>query len=373
MRALIPVLVFALSLSAAEHRPAGVTNVAGIEGVAGFNDGPVGQATFNRPTWLDIVVGDGPFDHALSGDIFVIDRENDVIRRISNGRVTTLTLSTFPGQGDGKFDFGGPFGGGILIEPQFAGCGSGVYDRGMFVSSTGSRQVAHVSPYGFLAARDDVWPYLDFYNPFVAPAGIARSWHYPNFERVYDRSLYVADSANHTIVRFGFTWSFEACPQHKFPSVFAGEEGVAGSRDGQGTSAQFNSPRGIVGAPDGSVYVADTGNHIIRRITADGNVTTVAGIAGLAGDVDGEARLALLNTPSGIDVNARGEVFIADTGNASVRMLGLDGRLTTIARLPGGPVGLKLAPDGSIVIADPANSVIRRIVFFGQGRPRAVR
>ncbi len=118
--------------------------------------------------------------------------------------------------------------------------------------------------------------------------------------------------------------------------------------------------------------MTDAGNHTVRRITPAGVVTTIAGVPGVAGSDDTH-----LNTPSGIDVNDKGEVFIVDTFNHAIRML-KDGVLTTIAGQLGvsgfadgdaataklnAPVGLKIAPDGSIVIADTGNHVMRRLTL----------
>ncbi|HEX7152040.1 MAG TPA: hypothetical protein VF618_11180 [Thermoanaerobaculia bacterium] len=381
-------LVFALSSLAADSEHTFVTTIAGQPGVAGSADGSTATASFNRPTWLDVVRDREVPRAALPGDVYVIDRVNDAIRQISGNSVTTLKVAR--GYWDlntiVQFDFGGPFGGGIAVEPPNGSCGSGPWDRGFFVAATGSQQLALVSPYGMLAARDDVSPVIgtgaagaadgnDVTSRFNNPSGIALSWDYGR-QSAYGRAMFVADSGNHTIRRVGFTLSFEACPQAKIITTLAGSAGVAGAQDGRGAEARFNAPRGVATGPDGSVYVADSGNHTIRRVALDGTVTTIAGAAGIAGSNDGPALEARLNTPSGIDVNAAGEVFIADTGNHTIRKLTTDGSLITIAGTPGvggfadgstaralfnGPVGLKIAPDGALLVADTSNNVIRRI------------
>jgi sugar lactone lactonase YvrE len=182
--------------------------------------------------------------------------------------------------------------------------------------------------------------------------------------------------------------SFEFCAQPYYISTLAGTAGIAGASDGPAATARFNAPRGVASAPDGSVYVADTGNHTIRRIASDGTVTTVAGQAGVPGNNDGPATEAHLNSPSGLDINELGEVFIADTGNYVVRKLTTDGRLITIAGTPGvagyadgpartarfnGPIGLRLA-GSSLYIADTANNAIRKLDFDpAEPRRRAAR
>jgi len=376
-------LFLSLSLSA---RAGVVTTVAGIPGIPGYWDGPATDAMFTHPTWIDVVAHSSASyscEGGRSGEIFVVDRINGLIRRIGpDGFVTTFAVKT-------PLDFDSAFGGGILVEPPGSGCGCGIYARGIFVSSTGGQQVKLLAFDGSLASRDAQIILgtagnagsRDGYGSeaaFRLPSGIGRSWKYVGSVPAQSsgQSLYIADSGNHTIRRTGFILSFEACPQNLNVQTLAGSPGEPGSADGKGRAARFNTPRGVAGAPDGSVYVSDSGNHTIRRIAPDGTVTTVAGEAGVPGSNDGPALQAHLNTPSGIDVNEKGEVFIADTFNHTIRMLTTDGQLITIAGQPGiggfadgdsstalfnAPVGLKIAPDGSIVIADTSNNVIRRL------------
>jgi len=351
--------------------PSGVvTTVAGTPGVAGYWDGPASDAMFTHPTWLDVVVGGNrpTCDFGKSGEIFVVDRANQLVRHIAaDGFVSTFTVRQ-----QHPLDFGGAFGGGVLVEQPGDGCGCGPYARGVFFSSTESGQVVLASSDGTLAARDDWSPLI---GGFVRPTGIARSKDadVPFGSTILKRKVYVADGGDHTIRRIGWILSFEACPQGKNVSILAGNPGHAGYADGTGSAALFNTPRGVATAPDGSVYVSDAGNQVIRKITPDGVVTTVAGVPGVAGSDDTH-----LNTPSGIDVNDKGEVFFVDTFNHVIRMITTDGKLVTVAGQLGvsgfadgdaaaakfnAPVGLKIAPDGSIVIADTGNNVIRRLTL----------
>jgi hypothetical protein len=327
---------------------------------------------------------------AENGDLYIVDRANQVLRRFSDGSLSTVRLAqAYYDETPFSLDFGGPAGGGIAIEPAGAGCGSGVWDRGMFVASSGVHQVALVSPEGTLAARDDVSPLIGVRNVagardgnshealFNSPTGIALSKPYGIFDDVYThRFVYLADTGNHTIRRLRFFLSFEACPQARLVETFAGSAGQPGWADGAGPAARFNQPRGVATGPDGSLYVADTGNHVIRKITPDGVVSTIAGEPGVAGSNDGPGPAAHLWQPMGLDVNAAGEIFIADTGNHIIRKLTADGTLVTIAGTPAvpgfadgpalnsrfsGPVGVRVAEDGSIFVADTSNHVIRLI------------
>jgi hypothetical protein len=386
LRRAVDALLFVVALPL---HAAVVVTVAGT-GTPGFIDGPATAAEFNKPTWIDIVPDDRPAA-GEEGDIYVIDRVNQAIRKISFGNVSTYHVArAYYDPTPLALNFDGPFGGGIVMETANGGCGNGPYDRGFFVSLTGAEQIALVSFDGSLAARDDVSPLIGVENGagavngggsvarFNGPTGLARSWVYGDYMH---RFIYVADTGNNLIRRIRFGLSFEGCPQPRVVETLAGVSGQAGSNDGQSVSARFNAPRGVASAPDGSVYVADTGNHIIRRISPVGDVTTVAGEPEIRGSNDGPPLLAHFDSPSGIDVDAAGNVYIADTGNHTIRVLTTDHQVKTIAgtaRVAGfedggdakfnGPVGLKVAHDGSIYVADTSNHAIRRIIFTTRRR-----
>jgi sugar lactone lactonase YvrE len=389
-------LVLSFSIAAVAAPPSGVvTTVAGTAGVAGYWDGPSSDAMFTHPTWLDVVASTDrrTCDEGKSGEVFVVDRINQSVRRIDqSGNVSTFKIlhRQFVGAGpivaEIPLDFDSAFGGGVLVEQPGDGCGCSVYSRGVFFASTGANQVVLAHPSGDLAARDDWSPILGTGQAgaadgdsnreaqFNKPVGLARSkdTDQPFGDIFLKRKVYVADSGNHTIRQINWSLSFEACPQGRAVKTLAGSAGQPGSADGTGSAARFNTPRGIAVGPDNSIYVTDSGNHTVRKITPDGVVTTVAGTPGVAGSDETH-----LNTPSGIDVNDKGEVFIVDTFNHAIRML-KDGVLTTIAGQLGvsgfadgdaaaakfnAPVGLKIAPDGSLVIADTGNNVIRRLTL----------
>ena len=161
-----------------------------------------------------------------------------------------------------------------------------------------------------------------------------------------------------------------------------------GWQDASGDRAQFDGPAGIAVAPDGSVLVSDSRNHRIRRVARDGSVSTVAG-AGPTGTVvggyaDGPADSARFWNPCGLAVDTAGNVYVADTGNHSIRVLSPEGSVRTLAGaktepdsrgFPSGghrdgpaaaalfryPTGLGLAPDGTLYVADAGNGCLRAI------------
>ncbi|MCL2718389.1 MAG: hypothetical protein FWE14_06380 [Lachnospiraceae bacterium] len=187
-------------------------------------------------------------------------------------------------------------------------------------------------------------------------------------------NLFIADSQNHVIrvIRDGSMYTF------------SGSSG--GYADGNHSTARFNTPMAIAIDRNDNLYVADTLNNCIRRIDPQGNVTTIAGVPGTAGALDGAANQAYFRDPAGIAVSADGNViYVADTGNHLIRKIE-NGRVTTIAgnlsaattEAPLGgfdngpalsalfnlPRGLALA-DGVLYIADSANHMIRAITTAG--------
>lgn len=159
-------------------------------------------------------------------------------------------------------------------------------------------------------------------------------------------------------------------------STFAGSK--EGFQDGVGTLAAFHTPSSLAFDHEGNLFVADTGNHAIRKITKDGTVTTVAG-DGTPGDADGIGRAARFNGPVGIAVDDTGVVYVADTYNDRIRRIGRDGSVTTIAggAKPGyaegvgaaasfdTPSALAVTTNGTLYVADTGNNAIRRIAADG--------
>ncbi len=159
-------------------------------------------------------------------------------------------------------------------------------------------------------------------------------------------------------------------------ATFAGSK--EGFQDGVGTAAAFHTPSALAFDHEGSLFVADTGNHAIRKITKDGTVTTLAG-NGTPGDADGIGRAAQFHGPVGIAVDDLGVVYVADTYNDRIRRIGRDGVVTTIAggAKPGyadgvgaaasfdTPSALAVTTNGTLYVADTGNNAIRRVASDG--------
>ena len=184
--------------------------------------------------------------------------------------------------------------------------------------------------------------------------------------------VFVADTSNNVIrqvLTSGVT------------STLAGNGGAAWG-DGTGFGSSFSSPYGLAGDPSSEdVYVADTGNHRVRRVTPSGVVTTVAG-NGIASWSDGEGTLSMLRSPQGIAVTSAGIVFVADTGNHRIRMISPSGTTTTLAGTGlsspfsdgmgtstasfSSPAGLAVGLDGNVYVGDSGNNRIRVVSALGE-------
>ncbi|MBQ5948784.1 hypothetical protein [Massilia sp. ST3] len=123
-------------------------------------------------------------------------------------------------------------------------------------------------------------------------------------------------------------------PQSTALTVFAGDPTADGTMDGTGTAARFNNPRGLAIDGSGNLYVADTSNATIRKITPAGVVTTLAGAAGMAGTANGSASNARFSNPAAVAVNSEGTVFVAD--NLAIRSITPAGQVSTRYTLPVG-------------------------------------
>jgi sugar lactone lactonase YvrE len=183
-----------------------------------------------------------------------------------------------------------------------------------------------------------------------------------------DGTIYVADAGESNRIR-------KISPDGNVTTLAGGREGFA---DGAGAAASFNTPSALALGPDGNLYVADTGNNRIRKITPDGTVSTVAG-DGTAGYVDGPATNAQFNGPIGLAVGAGGDIYVADTYNDVIRMITTEGQVTTIAGggTPGyadgeqkialfdTPSGIIVVENSSLIVADTGNRCLRKVSAEG--------
>jgi sugar lactone lactonase YvrE len=182
--------------------------------------------------------------------------------------------------------------------------------------------------------------------------------------------IYVADTDNHTIRRLDSGGAV---------TTVAGLAGSSGSADGAGINARFFFPQGVVLSPGGDLYVADTFNQTLRKITGAGDVSTVAGSAGVPGLADGPASTARFDEPQSLALATTGNLYVADRSNNLVRALSVGGQVSTLAGqvTPGSadglgssaqftrPEGVGLDASANLYVADSANHTIRKVSASG--------
>ena len=185
-----------------------------------------------------------------------------------------------------------------------------------------------------------------------------------------DGTIYVSDAGDSNRIR-------KISPDGRV-ETFSGN-GTESFADGPGLQAAFNTPSGLAIDEAGNVYVADTGNNRIRKISTRGVVSTIAG-DGTAGYADGPAPQAKFDGPIGVAVDKAGNILVADTYNDRVRLISSNGQVTTLAGAKGPgyadgdaasalfdtPCALAVAADGSVMVADTGNHQLRRITPDGK-------
>lgn len=334
-----------------------LTTLAGQTGVGGYVDGSSDEAEFRLPNALAVTT---------NGDIFLADTANFVIRHISLGGVVN-TVAGIP-ESHGTTDGAG-------TEALFwATFGLAADAQGnLFVADTANDIIRKVSTTGTVTTFAGKPGHPGSTDGVGAEAGFRNPW---GLTTDTNGNLYVADLSNDTIRKI--------TPAGKVTTL-AGRAGQAGSQDGSAaTTARFNGPAALALDATGNLYVADSANDCIRKISLRGQVTTVAGLAGQAGSADGLGAAARFNNPQGLAVDAQGNLFVADTGNNTIRCIAPDGTVTTLVGQPGltgatdgggrtarlnHPTGLALDADGALLIADANNQVIRKLALITGAGP----
>ena len=184
-------------------------------------------------------------------------------------------------------------------------------------------------------------------------------------------NIFVADYVNSVVRKLGTDGQVV---------IVAGEVEQRDARNGPALSARFYSPECVAVAADGTLFVSDSGSNTVRRISRAGQVTTLAGKLEVEGFADGPGAQARFNHPVGLGVNSKGVVYVADAYNSTVRRISPQGQVSTLAGSPGDtgwrdgrgaqarfntPVGLTLDPQGNIYVSEYFNNVIRKITPGG--------
>lgn len=322
------------------------STLAGSVGAAGSVDGTGSAARFNNPSCVAV---------DSSGIVYVADFYNHTIRKISNGVVTTLAgTAGSVGSTDGTGSaarFHNPFeialdNAGILyVSDALNHTVRKVTSSGVVTTLAGSAGNAGSTDGSGSAAR------------FNFPAGLTVDG---------SGNVFVADNNNSTIRKM---------TSGGVVTTLAGTAGSSGSADGIGGGARFKNPYGVAVDSAGNVYVGDTSNHTIRKISSAGVVTTLAGMAGITGSADGTGSAARFFNPTGLVVDSLGNLFVPDTDNRTIRKIASGGVVTTLAGMAGtpgsadgtggaarfsSPQGMALDSAGNLYVADASNQTVRK-------------
>lgn len=306
-----------------------VTTFAGSS--AGSTNGTGTAASFNSPTRLA---------EDANGNLFVADRDNNLIREITPAGVVTTFASGFN-------------------QPN-----------GPTVNTDGKLYVADAASNSIKVVINGITTtFAGGSQSNTNGTGTAAGFYYP-YSLTHDAAgnLYVADSHNNLIRKI---------TPGAVVSTLAGS-GTAGFADGTGTSASFNSPGAVNIDVAGNIYVADGSNNRIRKITPAGAVTTVAG-NGNTGSYNGTAALSTFNTPDGVAIDAIGNIYVADLGNNLIRKIDKSGIVTTLAGSGNAssndgigvlagfnkPNDVQVDPGGFLYVTDYGNNEIRKVIITG--------
>jgi sugar lactone lactonase YvrE len=377
--------------------PAGeVTTIAGLAGAPGSADGVGSAARFNVAFGIAV---------DADGTLYVADSNNFTVRKgavawsppvfvlhpidraaYGTGAIAFSAWATAIPTASHKWQIsttGGASWTDLTNTPPYSGVTTtvltisnvplsfdGYQFRSVATNSEGSTTsdaatLSVLAPYSFTTLAGSTYGSLNGVGPtaqFGMPVGMAVA---------SDGTVYVAGYEDHTIRKI---------TPGGVVTTLAGMPGVPGSADGTGSGARFNKPAVLVLEATGSLLVTDSFNHTIRRVTTAGVVTTVAGLAGYPGSVDGTTSTARFNGPVGIAVDDDGNIYLTEDGNHIIRKIASGGVVTTLAGLAGyigsndgtgslarfsHPNGVAVNGAGELFITDAGNHTIRKVTPAG--------
>jgi len=306
-------------------------------GSGGTGDGGSGNATSTGTSTLDCTGAavDGPA------------RADDVVP-MSGVTVTTIAGSATVGSADGKgsaAQFYNPVN--VLVSPPntlwIADFDNGSIRRSTFdgTVTTHTQQANFARPFGLVLGADGDLIVQTDYDETGKEAGNTRGavWRVDTttgeatplataigrprgMARLPGGKIAISDTYRHDLRFLDATTGAV--------TALAGVEGCPDYDDGRGSAARFNAPYGLVATSSGDVLVADHDNHVIRRVTQTGDVSTFAG-DGVPGMVDGPIAEARFDHPKDLAIDAAGNVYVSDVGNLRIRVIGIDGQVRTVA------------------------------------------
>jgi sugar lactone lactonase YvrE len=330
--------------------PAGVvTTFAGLAGSPGSVNGTGSAARFNSPVAVAI-------DNI--GNIFVADTNNSTIRKITSARV----VSTFAGVAGST---GSTNGTGSTARFSFPSALAIDSANNIYVADTNNHTIRKITParvvstFAGLAGSPGSANGTGSAARFNGPAGVA-------VDRAGTGNIYVGDTNNFTIRQI---------TPAGVVTTLAGSPGIRGGTNGTGSVARFELPEGMAVDSAGNIYVADTDVSTIRKIAPGGVVSTFAGSFAQFGSQNGTGGAARFNLPTDVAVDSSNNLYVADSNNCTIRKITPAAAVTTLAGLasPGHtngtgsaarfdfPDGVAVDTTGKIYVADTLESAIRKI------------
>jgi len=330
--------------------PAGVvTTFAGLAGSPGSANGAGSTARFNGPVAVAI---------DSIGNIFVADTNNHTIRKITPARV----VSTFAGLAGSD---GSANGTGSTARFSFPSALAVDSANNIYVADTGNSTIRKITParlvstFAGLAGNPGSTNGTGTAARFNFPAGVA-------VDRAVTGNIYVGDTSNFTIRQI---------TPAGVVTTLAGSPLMRGGTNGTGSAARFELPEGMAVDSSGNIYVADTDPSTIRKIAPGGVVSTFAGSFAKAGPQNGTGSAARFNLPTDVAVDSSNNLYVADSNNCTIRKITPAAAVTTLAGLasPGHtngtgsaarfdfPQGVAVDTTGKVYVADSVESAIRKI------------
>jgi len=314
---------------------------------SGGDGGPASAAQLN-----------GPYGTAAdnNGNLYISDSLNNKVRKVaSDGTITTIA------------------GNGIQGYPPVAG--------------GPALQMSFHLPWAVAADNHGNVIFADFYNGEVDKVDASGQLSVFVGSVPYPSGLSIDAAGNLYVVGYATSQIFKLDTKNDFyafaGTYFGGFGSHYGGDGGDAMDASFSQPANLAADSNGNLYIADSGNQRVRKISSSGIVSTVAGngTAGFSGD-GGPATQAQLNYPYGVAVDPSGNVYIADTSNGRIRMVDSSGTITTVAGSNGflysgdgglatnavfdSPFGITADSHGNLFVADQYDSVVRMLTPKGQ-------